>query len=133
MLNVKPGQVPALLAYLAENSAVIDAALTSVATVHFARFLLLPDQKTFFVLTEFDGSFSAYLQAFTHKLGDVFNALFGFMDPAPPLPVQQNFQQFEDFVAKYNLKSNLYAAYPQCSVVQIWGLGCSKPPAPPAS
>ena len=127
MLTIKPGQTAALIEYLAANSSTINAALTSVGTVHFARFLLLPGTQTFFVLTEYDGSFSAYIQAFTNKLGPVFDALFGFMESAPPLPVQQHVQAFEAFVAKNNLKSNLYAAYPQCTVQQIWGQGCASP------
>jgi len=127
MLTIKAGQTAALIAYLAENSATIDAALTKVGTVHFARFLLIPGTQTFFVLTEYDGSFSAYIQAFTNLLGPVFDALFSFMGVAPPLPVEQNVAAFEAFVLKYNLPSNLYAAYPNCTVQQIWGNGCAQP------
>jgi len=127
MLTVKPGQTAALIAYLAENSSTIDQALTEVGTVHFARFLLIPGTQLFFVLTEYDGSFTAYIQAFTKLLGPVFDVLFGFMEYAPPLPVEQNIAAFEAFVEKYNLPSNLYAAYPTCTVQQIWGNGCAQP------
>lgn len=129
MLTIKTGQTQALVEYLATNSAAINAALTQVGTVHFARFLLVPGTQILFVLTEYDGSFSTYIQAFTKLLGPVFDALFGFMEFAPPLPVQQNVKAFEEFVQKYNLKTNLYAAYPNCTVMQIWRNGC-EPPTP---
>jgi hypothetical protein len=126
MLTIKPGQTAAVLEYLAQNSATINQALNNVGTVHFARFLLIPNTQLFFVLTEYDGSFSAYIQAFTKLLGPVFDALLSNMDPAPPLPVEQNVAAFEAFIAKYNLPSNLYAAYPNCTVQQIWGKGCAQ-------
>src|SRR4051812_4904849 len=94
ILTIKAGQTEALLEYLAANSTTIDQALTEVGTVHFARFLLIPGTQTFFVLTEYDGSFTAYIQAFTKLLGPVFDALFGFMVEAPPLPVEQNVAAF---------------------------------------
>ena len=87
----------------------------------------MPNTNILFVLTEYDGDFSTYITAFTTLVGDIFNALLAFMDPAPPLPVQQNQAAFQAFVLANNLKSGLYSAYPQCSVVNIWGNGCAQP------
>ena len=129
MLTVKSDSLPALAAYLEmpATQAAINSALTQVGTVHFARFLLVPDTNILFVLTEYDGDFSTYITAFTTLVGDIFNALLAFMDPAPPLPVQQNQAAFQAFVLANNLKSGLYSAYPQCSVVNIWANGCAQP------
>jgi hypothetical protein len=127
MLTIKPGQTETILAYLAENSSTINAALTQVGTVHFARFLYIPNTQYLFVITAYDGDFETYLMAFTKILGDVFNKLLSCVDPAPPLPVQDNPQAFSDFVQKNNLTSGLYSAYPQCTVTQIWFNGCAKP------
>ena len=126
-LTIQPGQNLKVLEFLAANSAAINAALTQVGTVHFARFLVLPGTQTLFVLTEYDGDFNTYLQAFTNILGNVFDGLLSYMDPAPPLPVQQNVQAFADFVAAHNLPSNLYSAYPNCTVLQILGNACTPP------
>ena len=129
MLKVKSGNLPALAAYLQApaTQVALNSALTKVGTVHFARFLLVPNTNILFVLTEYDGDFSTYITAFTTLVGDIFNALLAFMDPAPPLPVQKNQDAFQAFVLENNLKSGLYSAYPQCSVVNIWGNGCAQP------
>jgi hypothetical protein len=126
MLQIKSGENANLIEYLAHNAATINDALNKVGTVHFARFLLIPNTNLLFVITEYDGSFNAYIEAFTALLGPVFDVLLSHMDPAPPLPVEENVQAFQDFVRKYNLPSNLYAAYPNCTVQQIWGKGCAK-------
>jgi len=127
MLTIQPGKNQAILEYLATHQAAINAALSQVGTVHFARFLMIPGTQYLFVITTFDGDFNAYIQAFTNILGDVFNALLSCVDPAPPLPVQQNVAAFEAFVSQYNLPTGLYSAYPNCTVVQIWGNGCAPP------
>jgi hypothetical protein len=127
MLTIQPGKTETLIAYLQQNQAAINAALTQVGTVHFARFLFVPGTQLFFVITEYDGDFNVYLQAFTKILGDVFNDMFSCVDPAPPLPVQQNADAFAAFVAKYNLPTGLYSAYPNCTVMQVWGNGCAQP------
>lgn len=127
MLTIQPGKNQTILEYLATNQATINAALNKVGTVHFARFLMIPGTQYLFVITAYDGDFNAYIQAFTNLLGDVFNALLSCVDPAPPLPVQQNVAEFEAFVSKYNLPTGLYSAYPSCTVVQIWGNGCAPP------
>lgn len=84
-------------------------------------------EHKYFLYLRSDGSFSTYIQAFTKLLGPVFDALFGFMEFAPPLPVQQNVRAFEEFAHKYNLPSNLYSAYPNCTVLQILGNNCEQP------
>jgi hypothetical protein len=127
MLNIQPGQNQTILNYLVQNQAAIDAALTQVGTVHFARFLLIPGTQYLFVITAYDGDFNAYIQAFTNLLGDVFNQLLSCVDPAPPLPVQQNVAAFQAFVKANNIPTGLYSAYPNCTVVQIWGNGCAPP------
>jgi hypothetical protein len=127
MLTVIPGQEQTLATYLAENQAAINAALTKVGTVHFARFLMVPGTQYLFVITTYDGDFNAYIQAFTNIVGDVFNKLLSCVNPAPPLPVQQNVAAFQAFVAQYNVPTGLYSAYPNCTVVQIWGNGCASP------
>ncbi len=127
MLTIQPGKNQVILDYLSQNQAAINAALNKVGTVHFARFLMIPGTQYLFVITTYDGDFNAYIQAFTNLVGDVFNALLSCVDPAPPLPVQQNVAAFEAFVSQYNLPTGLYSAYPNCTVVQIWGNGCAPP------
>jgi hypothetical protein len=127
MLNIQPGKNQTVLEYLVQNQDKINAALTQVGTVHFARFLAIPGTQYLFVITAYDGDFNTYIQAFTNLLGDVFNLLLSCVDPAPPLPVQKNVAAFQEFVKENNLQTGLYSAYPDCTVVQIWGNGCASP------
>lgn len=127
MLTIQPGKSQAIADLLVNYQPLINAALTKIGTVHFARFLMIPATQYLFVITTYDGDFNAYIEAFTNLLGDVFNGLLSCVDPAPPLPVQQNVAAFEAFVSQYNVPTGLYSAYPDCTVVQIWGNGCTPP------
>ena len=127
MLNIQPGKNQTVLEYLVQNQDKINAALTQVGTVHFARFLAIPGTQYLFVITAYDGDFNTYIQAFTNLLGDVFNLLLSCVDPAPPLPVQQNVAAFQAFVRQYNLPTGLYSAYPNCTVMQILSNACNPP------
>ena len=114
----------------------IDAALASIGTVHFARFELLDTSKpnlipdlfkvnqasstlVIAVITEYDGSFEAYISDFVVQLGDVFNTLLGIMVGGAALtPVANNQGAFEAFIttndaSQHRPNNTLYAAYPQ--------------------
>ena len=141
MMPALPGSnLLAIAATLAESQKQIDAALESIGTVHFARFLLLdssqpnlqPNMKSIApsntliigVVTEYDGDFNAYIQDFVAQLGSVFNALLGFVVGGAALcPVANNVAAFEAFIAANDASQHipyntLYAAYPQ-TVQQI--------------
>lgn len=142
MMPVKPDtKLLSIIEVLAENQAPIDAALSSIGTVHFARFLLLdssvanlqPDLKDINatsdtliigVVTDYDGDFNAYISDFVAQLGDVFNALLAFVvDGESVTPVQDNLAAFQAFIAtndasQHKPNDTLYAAYPQ-TVQQI--------------
>lgn len=124
---------------LVGNQGEIDKALSSIGTVHFARFVvfensaanLLPGLEPkgplcLSVITEYDGDFDAYIQDFVNQIGDVFNALLKFVVGGSTLiPVQNNVQAFTEFIKQNDASQNppndafsLYAAYP-CTVQQI--------------
>lgn len=111
----------------------IDAALDTVGTVHYARFLLLdasspnlqpsPSSGGPFllaVITTYDGSFDLYVQDFVHQLGDVFDALLPFAsEGASMTPVADHVPEFTAWVAGNdasrqppNNQRSQYAAYP---------------------
>lgn len=141
MMPVIPGTSLLTIAEtLAKSQTVIDAALQSIGTVHFARFLLIdrsqpnlqPDMSSVLasttlvigVVTEYDGDFNAYIQDFVSQLGGVFDALLAFVvGGAALIPVANNVAAFEAFItvndASQHIPNNsLYAAYPQ-TVQQI--------------
>lgn len=136
-MPVIPGTDPQTIGEaIGSSQADIDKALESIGTVHYARFLLLDRSTTnlqpgggdqelvIAVVTEYDGSFDAYIQAFSNQLGPVFDALLQFVvDGKALIPVKSNLNAFTAFVAKNDASQHapntgLYAAYPQ-TVQQI--------------
>jgi len=108
----------------------LDAALTSIGTVHYARTLLLdastanlqPGGKTgdsyvIAIITEYDGDFSAYIQDFVSQVGAVFDALLKFVVGGSALiPVANNVQAFDAFItlndaSQHQPNTGLYQAY----------------------
>ncbi len=110
----------------------IDQALTTVGTVHFARFVLLdrsapnlqpnstaPGAGPFVlgVMTEYDGDFTVYIQDFVNQLGPIFDALLKFTaDGADLVPVSQHVQAFTAYIAANDASQHapnqtLYSAY----------------------
>jgi hypothetical protein len=138
LMPVLPGtKLLTIVELLAANQAAIDAALESIGTVHFARFSLLdrskgnlqPDMSNINtpsdtlvigVITEYDGSFNAYISDFVNQLGNVFNALLAYVvGGAAVTPVQSNLAAFQAFVAANDASQHLpnnapiYEAYTQ--------------------
>ncbi len=133
-LPIAVGQNENILKYVQSQSAVINAGLDAVGTVHFARFLAVPGfvtnpptSQTLWVLTEYDGTFQQYIQDFVNQMGPIFDNLLSFVVDPPPLPVESNVPAFEKWVMAHNVPSNLYSAYPACTVQMILNGGC--PPA----
>ena len=144
VVELDPEQSPTkLLAYIAENQATIDAALTTVGTVHYARFIFMninnrltlqpdamaSDATHLSVITAYDGDFDTYIQDFTNQLGPLFDTLLSFtVDGKNIPPVAQNLQAFEDYIHAHNLSDHvpnntLFSAY-TCSVQQVLTLNC---------
>jgi hypothetical protein len=138
LMPIIPGtSLQELAATLAKYNAEIDTALTSIGTVHYARFLLLDrstanlqpggstDQLVLAVITEYDGSFDAYIGDFVAQIGDVFNALLQFVVGGQAItPVQSNIPAFVAFVtandaSQHQPNEGLYQAYPQMTVQKI--------------
>ncbi|PHV16606.1 hypothetical protein CSQ90_13065 [Janthinobacterium sp. BJB303] len=141
MMPVLPGTNPiSIAAALQEYQAKINAALTDIGTVHFARFTLLDRSQANLlpnigsagasgtlvigVITEYDGSFNSYIEDFVAQLGEVFDALLQFVVGGKALmPVADHVAAFEAFItandaAQHVPNIGLYSAYPQ-TVQQI--------------
>ena len=138
IMPVIPGTNPVVIAQtLAQYQAQLDAALTSIGTVHYARTLYLdtsvanlqPNEQStgpfvICVITEYDGSFDAYIGDFVAQVGDVFNALLQFVVGGPALiPVADNVAAFTAFIAENDASQHqpnegMFQAYTQ-TVQQI--------------
>ena len=97
----------------------IAVALTKIATVHFARFVFLSERQLA-VITTYDDSFEAYIDAFVNSIGQVFDQLLVHMKDAPPRPVSEHRKEFLEYVKKNDLKCvSFYSAYPNLKVLDI--------------
>lgn len=94
--------------------------LNKLATVHFARFVFLDDHQLA-VITSYDGNFDDYINDFINEIGDVFNILIGFMENAPPRPVQTHRKEFLEYIHEHDLGcvGTFYSAYPDRTVLDI--------------
>ncbi len=114
------------------------AGLDQVGTVHFARiFVFEPNNPAGIasnlaaVITTYDHDFGQYIQDFVNEAGvaDFFNKfLLAIDDPAAQacIPVQQNADQFADFIQGYDVTNPAhtpwgawYSAYPALTVQNI--------------
>lgn len=97
----------------------IAAALTELATVHFARFVFLDDLRLA-VITTYDDSFEEYIDAFVREIGEIFDTLLAHMSDAPPLPVHKHRDEFLAYVQRNDLPcAAFFSAYPDLKVHDI--------------
>jgi hypothetical protein len=132
LLPVIPGTNPQTLgANLQQLQPILDEALASIGTVHYARILFLDastpnlqpgpnpgDSYVIAVITEYDGSFEAYIGDFVAKVGQVFDALLQFVVGGPALiPVANNEAAFQAFISQNDASQHapnnnpMYQAY----------------------
>jgi len=124
VMPLKPGAGPTVRHVLEQNlelRAGIEAALTQVGTVHFARFVLLEDDTRLAVITTYDDDFDEYIMDFVDALGPIFDKLLQFVDDAPTLPVQANREEFLKYVKEHDLTcvGAFFSAYPTLGVNAI--------------
>jgi hypothetical protein len=136
LMPVVPGTDPMTMAQdLAQFQQELTAALQSIGTVHYARSLVLNASKAnlqpglppynpkdsflIAIITEFDGSFDAYISDFCAKAGDAFNGMLKFVVGGEALiPVQDNVAAFGAFIATNNASQQvpnngpMFQAYP---------------------
>lgn len=143
LMPVIPGQAQTMFQSLGQYSAQLDAALKSIGTVHYARTLLLdvsqpnlqpgmpPNLSHNFVLaiiTEYDGSFDAYIGDFVAQVGPIFDAMLSFVvGGAAVIPVANNVAAFSAFItandaSQHAPNNSMFSAYPY-TVQDILGAG----------
>lgn len=102
-----------------EGESPIAAALTKLATVHFARFVFLDDMRLA-VITAYDGSFEDYIDAFVREIGGIFDELLAHMSDAPRLPVREHRDEFLAYIQRNDLAcAAFFSAYPDLTVLDI--------------
>jgi hypothetical protein len=86
----------------------------ALGTLHFARFLELPDHKHLGYFAVFDGDYRAY------NAGPVFDSLIKHFVDSPPVPCES--ETFINWAAAHSQESiGFYSAYPTLTVKAIRG------------
>jgi hypothetical protein len=114
-MPVVPGQVVPLMEALVQYDDQFHTAINAIGTVHYARIMLFDvstpnlqssmppnpnDSYVLGVITEYDGSFAAYISDFVSQVGTVFDALLPFVVGGSALvPVANGVAAFQAFVA----------------------------------
>ena len=141
LMPVLPGQIQTIIKALGQFQSQLDQALASIGTVHYARMLVLDasqqnlqpaqnpnDNFVLAVITEYDGSFDAYIGDFVAQVGAVFDAMLPYVvGGAAVVPVANNVAAFQAFVTQYDASQHapntqMYSAYPY-TVQQIMAAG----------
>ena len=100
----------------------IEEALREARHVHFAWFELIEADTVLVLHTVYDGPFTAYIQDFALKVGEVFDALFACIENAPPSPVDKFPDEFVAHIQRYDRAPAMgyfFSAYPRSEVAQI--------------
>jgi hypothetical protein len=126
-----------------EVSAISQAALERVGTVHSSRFVILQDDDQrwakLLVIAIFDGAVEDYIEAFARELNMVFNALFRFVietEDKPTLPVEGDVETFINYVKGRNVPpagGRTFSAYPGLTALDIYEAARPRHDAAPAT
>jgi hypothetical protein len=149
IMPLKAGaDLKALQGLLTQQRGAIDAALKSIGSVHFARFVIFDASSanlqpsatstgpfTLAVITSYDGDFNLYIQDFVNQIGLIFDVLLHFTaDGAGLAPVKLHLKEFTAYVARNdasqqppNSGMSLYSAY-SSTVQEILSAVPSVPP-----
>jgi Dyp-type peroxidase family len=101
--------------------------LGAMATIHFARWIVIKDEdgERLLFMSNFDGSWASYLGDFSELIGYGINAVWGNALGFPPtrflfLRGAYNIEPYEQEVRKHFQRARVfYRAYPNCSVRNI--------------
>ena len=96
--------------------------LDVIGTVHFARWVVLPDggdggQLLF--ASNFDGPWDDYIQDFAAQSADSFDAIYSNCEGWPERGAR-DIEAFKAYIRKHELRADVYyRAYPQATVQQV--------------
>lgn len=78
----------------------VVAGLDNTEIVHFGRFTIVDGNLVMFSI--YDGDFANYIRDFIYNVGTAFDALLGFVEDPPPLPVESDPDAFIEWVRAHD-------------------------------
>ena len=96
--------------------------LDVIGTVHFARWVVLPDgddSGALLFASNFDGPWDDYIQDFAAQSADSFDAIYSNCEGWPEHGAR-DIDAFKAYIRKHELRPDVYyRAYPQATVQQV--------------
>ena len=96
--------------------------LEDIGTVHFARWVVLPDDGDggqLLFASNFDGPWDDYIQDFAARSADSFDAIYSNCEGWPERGAR-DLEAFKAYIRKHELRADVYyRAYPQATVQQV--------------
>lgn len=96
--------------------------LDTIGTVHFARWVILPDGDDSGILlftSNFDGPWDQYIEDFAADAADSFDAIYSNCVGWPERGAR-DIEAFKDFIRRHEVASDVYyRAYPRATAKQV--------------
>lgn len=93
--------------------------LTGISTIHFVRWLLVDDDRRLVMLSDYDGSWEAYIDEFAEMILSGLDAIWGTSLGFPP-DGARDLPAFKRFLRSHQVPSEVfYSAYPEETVLTI--------------
>jgi hypothetical protein len=94
-----------------------ESPIKRIATIHFARWVIIDNGTRLLFDSNFDGGWEDYLRDFSQNGAEGLNLTFGACEGWPGA---QPFEPFRDYVKAHQVETTLfYAAYPDLTVKSI--------------
>ena len=93
--------------------------LTGISTIHFVRWLLVDDDRRLMMLSDYDGSWEAYIDEFAEMILSGLDAIWSTSLGFPP-DGARDLPAFKRFLRSHQVPSEVfYSAYPEETVLMI--------------
>jgi hypothetical protein len=117
-----PERLQQLKAVLANVQANPSQSIAKIATIHFARWVIIDNETRLLFTSNFDGTFEDYIQDFVREIPEGLDAIWG---NCVGYPGSQPIEGFFDYINQHKFfNDTFYAAYPHLTVSDV--LNCEK-------
>lgn len=92
--------------------------IAKIATIHFARWVVIDNGTRLLFTSNFDGQFEDYIQDFVREIPDGLDRIWG---NCVDYPGSRPIEGFFEYIAKHRFDENcFYAAYPNLTVRDVF-------------
>ena len=114
---IKTGQLESLRQVLRGVQANPSAALEKIATIHYARWVIIDNGTRLLFTSNFDGTWDQYIDDFSELLAQGMDRIFGHCEGYPGA---RPIEPFKAYIREHQIEADVYyAAYPEATVRQV--------------